>query len=149
FILAHGTLILFLACAFGFFMAWGMGANDVSNAMGTSVGSGVLTVKQAIIVAMVFEFLGAYLAGGEVTETVRSGIVDSRVVADTPHLLVYGMMSTLLGTALWLTIASAKGWPVSTTHTVIGAIMGFAVVGIGFDAVQWSKIWSIVGGWVF
>src|SRR5699024_8465337 len=149
FILAHGTLILFLACAFGFFMAWGMGANDVSNAMGTSVGSGVLTVKQAIIVAMVFEFLGAYLAGGEVTETVRSGIVDSRVVADTPHLLVYVMMSTLLGTALWRTIASAKGWPVSTTHTVIGAIMGFAVVGIGFDAVQWSKIWSIVGGWVF
>ncbi|HLR17074.1 MAG TPA: inorganic phosphate transporter [Alcanivoracaceae bacterium] len=148
FIVAHGTLILLLACAFGFFMAWGIGANDVANAMGTSVGSGVLTIKQAIIVAMIFEFLGAYLAGGEVTQTVRSGIVDSSVLENTPHLLVYGMLSTLLGTAVWLTIASAKGWPVSTTHTVIGAIIGFAAVGIGVDAVQWSKIWNIVGGWV-
>lgn len=149
FILAHATLILFIAGAFGFFMAWGMGANDVSNAMGTSVGSGVLTVKQAIIVAVIFEFCGAYLAGGEVTETVRSGIIHSSVVSETPELLVHGMMATLLGTALWLTIASAKGWPVSTTHTVIGAIIGFGVVGIGVDAIQWKQIGHVVGGWVF
>ncbi len=148
FILAYGPHILILACAFGFFMAWGMGANDVANAMGTSVGSGVLTVKQAIIVAMIFEFCGAYLAGGEVTQTIRSGIVQSNVVEDTPHLLVYGMLSTLLATGVWLTVASANGWPVSTTHTVIGAIIGFAAVGISIDAVQWSQIGSIVASWV-
>ncbi|MCK0538754.1 inorganic phosphate transporter [Alcanivorax quisquiliarum] len=148
FIIAHGTLILFLACAFGFFMAWGIGANDVANAMGTSVGSGVLTVRQAIVVAMIFEFCGAYLAGGAVTETVRSGIVDSGVMENTPHLLVYGMMASLLASALWLMIASTMGWPVSTTHTVIGAIVGFAAVGIGVDAVQWSQIGNIVLSWV-
>lgn len=148
FIIAYGPHILILACAFGFFMAWGMGANDVANAMGTSVGSGVLTVKQAIIVAMIFEFCGAYLAGGEVTETIRSGIVQSNVVEDTPHLLVYGMLSTLLATGVWLTVASANGWPVSTTHTVIGAIIGFAAVGISVDSVQWSQIGSIVASWI-
>lgn len=148
FIISYGPHILILACAFGFFMAWGMGANDVANAMGTSVGSGVLTVKQAIIVAMIFEFCGAYLAGGEVTETIRSGIVQSSVVEDTPHLLVYGMLSTLLATGVWLTVASANGWPVSTTHTVIGAIIGFAAIGISVDSVQWSQIGSIVASWV-
>lgn len=131
-------------------MAWGVGANDVANAMGTSVGAGALTIKQAIIVAMIFEFAGAYLAGGEVTSTIRSGIIDidKAGFSDSPELLVYGMLSSLLAAGTWLLFASHKGWPVSTTHSIIGAIVGFAVVGISVDAVVWSKIWAIVASWV-
>ena len=147
-LLANGTLILFVGCAFGFLMAWGIGANDVANAMGTSVGSKALTVRQAIVIAIVFEAAGAYLAGGEVTQTVRSGIVDSAVMADTPHLLVYGMMASLLAAGIWLVVASVFGWPVSTTHSIIGAIVGFATVGIGIDVVHWEKIQRIVASWV-
>jgi len=146
----YGLLFIGLACLFGFFMAWGVGANDVANAMGTSVGAGAITIKQAILIAMVFEFAGAYLAGGEVTSTVRSGIIDIEKAgfADSPELLVYGMLSSLLAAGIWLLIASHKGWPVSTTHSIIGAIVGFAVVGISADAVVWSQIWSIVASWV-
>lgn len=131
-------------------MAWGVGANDVANAMGTSVGAGAITIKQAILIAMVFEFAGAYLAGGEVTSTIRSGIIDIEKAgfADSPELLVYGMLSSLLAAGIWLLIASNRGWPVSTTHSIIGAIVGFAVVGISVDAVVWSKIWSIIASWV-
>src|SRR5690606_12144818 len=124
----YGTILLVLACLFGFFMAWGVGANDVANAMGTSVGSRALTLKQAILVAMVFEFLGAYLAGGEVTSTIRQGIIDADSMQDRPELMVYGMLSALLAAGTWLMIASIKGWPVSTTHSIIGAIVGFAAV---------------------
>ncbi|MEC8427235.1 MAG: inorganic phosphate transporter, partial [Pseudomonadota bacterium] len=119
----HGNTLLILACLFGVFMAWGVGANDVANAMGTSVGSRALTIKQAIVIAMVFEFLGAYLAGGEVTSTIRKGIIDPALMADTPELLVFGMMSALLAAGTWLLIASALGWPVSTTHSIVGAIV--------------------------
>ncbi|MEP4546587.1 MAG: inorganic phosphate transporter [Saccharospirillum sp.] len=144
----YGQWFVLLACLFGFFMAWGVGANDVANAMGTSVGSRALTVKQAIIIAMVFEFAGAYLAGGEVTGTIRKGIIDANVMAGSPELLVYGMMSSLLAAAIWLVIASMMGWPVSTTHTIVGAIVGFAAVGIGVEYVQWGKVTSIVMSWV-
>ncbi len=118
-----------LAAAFGLFMAWGIGANDVANAMATSVGSNALTIKQAIVVAAVFEFLGAVLAGGAVTDTVRKGIVDSDLLAGSPELLVYGMLAALLAAGTWLFIASKNGWPVSTTHSIVGAIVGFAAVG--------------------
>ena len=144
----HGNTLLILACIFGLFMAWGIGANDVANAMGTSVGSKALTIKQAIIVAMVFEFLGAYLAGGEVTSTIRKGIIDPATLADTPELLVFGMMSALLAAGTWLFIASIMGWPVSTTHSIVGAIVGFAAVGISVDAVAWGTVGQIVGSWV-
>ncbi|MFL2851154.1 MAG: inorganic phosphate transporter [Pseudohongiellaceae bacterium] len=146
----YGMVFLAMACLFGFFMAWGVGANDVANAMGTSVGAGAITIKQAILIAMVFEFAGAYLAGGEVTSTIRSGIIDIEKAgfADSPELLVYGMLSSLLAAGIWLLIASNRGWPVSTTHSIIGAIVGFAVVGISVDAVVWSKIWSIIASWV-
>ncbi len=137
-----------LAAAFGLFMAWGIGANDVANAMATSVGSKALTIKQAILVAAVFEFAGAVLAGGEVTSTIRKGIVDADLLADTPELLVYGMLASLLAAATWLLIASKKGWPVSTTHSIVGAIVGFAAVGIGIDAVKWGKVSTIVMSWV-
>ena len=137
-----------LAAAFGLFMAWGIGANDVANAMATSVGSKALTIKQAILVAAVFEFLGAVLAGGEVTSTIRKGIVDASILTDDPKLLVYGMLASLLAAGVWLLIASRNGWPVSTTHSIVGAIVGFAAVGIGIDAVQWSKVGTIVMSWV-
>jgi PiT family inorganic phosphate transporter len=144
----YGHILLILACIFGVFMAWGIGANDVANAMGTSVGSRALTMRQAIVIAMIFEFLGAYLAGGEVTATIRSGIVDPALMSDTPELLVYGMLSALLAAGVWLLIASILGWPVSTTHSIVGAIIGFAAVGISVDAVDWSSVTSIVSSWV-
>jgi PiT family inorganic phosphate transporter len=137
-----------LAALFGIFMAWGIGANDVANAMATSVGSKALTIKQAIFVAAIFEFLGAVLAGGAVTSTIRKGIVDTDLMAGDPRLLVYGMLASLLAAGTWLLIASRKGWPVSTTHSIVGAIVGFAAVGIGIDAVQWSKVGTIVMSWV-
>jgi PiT family inorganic phosphate transporter len=144
----YGTLLILLAGLFGFFMAWGVGANDVANAMGTSVGSKALTIKQAILIAMVFEFAGAYLAGGEVTSTIRKGIVDSDVFVSSPDLLVFGMLSALLAAGTWLMIASFMGWPVSTTHSIVGAIVGFAAVGVSTDAVNWSKVSTIVASWV-
>jgi len=144
----YGTILLVLACLFGFFMAWGVGANDVANAMGTSVGSRALTLKQAILVAMIFEFLGAYLAGGEVTSTIRQGIIDAESMEGRPELMVYGMLSALLAAGTWLMIASIKGWPVSTTHSIIGAIVGFAAVGIGVEAVYWGKVGTIAASWI-
>jgi PiT family inorganic phosphate transporter len=137
-----------LAALFGIFMAWGIGANDVANAMATSVGSKALTIKQAILVAAVFEFLGAVLAGGAVTSTIRKGIVDSDLLIGSPELLIYGMLAALLAAGTWLFIASRKGWPVSTTHSIVGAIVGFAAVGIGIDAVQWSQVATIVMSWI-
>ena len=142
------TIYIVLAAAFGLFMAWGIGANDVANAMATSVGSKALTIKQAIFVAAIFEFLGAVLAGGEVTSTIRKGIVDADLLAGSPELLVYGMLAALLAAGTWLLIASHKGWPVSTTHSIVGAIVGFAAVGIGVDAVHWEQVGTIVMSWV-
>lgn len=144
----YGTILLIMACVFGLFMAWGVGANDVANAMGTSVGSGALTLRQAIVIAMIFEFLGAYLAGGEVTATVRKGIIDPAVMAGTPELLVYGMLAALLAAGTWLLIASILGWPVSTTHSIVGAIVGFAAVGISVESVAWGKVGTIAASWV-
>jgi PiT family inorganic phosphate transporter len=137
-----------LACLFGFFMAWGIGANDVANAMGTSVGSRALTITQAIFIAMIFEFAGAYLAGGEVTSTIRKGIIDAEIMAGHPELMVYGMLAALLAAATWLLIASIQGWPVSTTHSIVGAIVGFAAVGISVDAIHWDKVGNIAASWV-
>lgn len=137
-----------LAGVFGLFMAWGIGANDVANAMATSVGSRALTLKQALLVAAIFEFAGAVLAGGAVTSTIRKGIVDADAIAGEPQLLVFGMLASLLAAGTWLLIASKKGWPVSTTHSIVGAIVGFAAVGLGMEAVKWAKVGSIVASWV-
>ena len=134
-----GTVFFVLAIIFGFYMTWGIGANDVANAMGTSVGSGAITVKQAIIIAAIFEFAGAFIAGGQVTKTIRKGIIDPTPLEANPELLVYGMLAALLAAAIWLMVASTRGWPVSTTHSIVGAIVGFAVAGIGMDAVNWGK----------
>ncbi len=129
-------------------MAWGIGANDVANALGTSVGSGAITVKTAIIVAAIFEFAGAAIAGSNVTRTIRKGIIDPTQAADKPEIIVFGMIAALLAAGCWLAIASTKGWPVSTTHSIVGAIVGFAVAGIGLEAVAWGKISFIVASWV-
>lgn len=143
----YGSMIVLITAVFGFFMAFGIGANDVSNAMGTSVGSGTITAKQAILVAMVFEFAGAYLAGGEVTETIKSGIIDIHHFSGRPDTLVLGMMSALFAAGTWLLLASKMGWPVSTTHSIIGAIIGFALVTVGAEAVHWGDLSGIVGSW--
>jgi PiT family inorganic phosphate transporter len=144
----YGFVLIVIAASVGFLMAWGIGANDVANAMGTSVGSKALTIKQAIFIAMIFEFAGAYLAGGEVTSTIRKGIIDSAYFVDTPELLVFGMISALFAAGIWLAFASYLGWPVSTTHSIIGAIVGFAAVGVSSDAVEWAKVGGIVGSWI-
>jgi PiT family inorganic phosphate transporter len=145
---SYGTILMVLAIVFGLYMTWGIGANDVANAMGTSVGSGAITVKQAIIIAAVFEFTGAFIAGGNVTSTIRKGIIDPSGIAGTPEVLVFGMLAALLAAALWLMIASTRGWPVSTTHSIVGALVGFGIAGIGIEAVQWGKIGTIAASWV-
>ena len=144
----YGFVLMVLAVVFGLYMTWGIGANDVANAMGTSVGSGAITVKQAIIIAAIFEFAGAFIAGGHVTKTIRKGIIDPTPIVNNPEILVFGMLAALLAAAIWLMIASTRGWPVSTTHSIVGAIVGFAMVGIGVDAVQWGKIGQIAASWV-
>jgi PiT family inorganic phosphate transporter len=144
----YGSIFLILAAVFGLFMAWGIGANDVANAMATSVGSKALTIKQAVVIAAVFEFAGAVLAGGQVTKTIRKGIVDAELLSANPELLLYGMLASLLAAGVWLLIASKNGWPVSTTHSIVGAIVGFAMVGIGMDAVHWDKVGFIVASWI-
>lgn len=151
FLVEHGGLVFTIACCCGFFMAWGIGANDVANAMGTSVGSRALTLKQAIILAAIFEFAGAFLAGGEVTSTVRKGILDMNALAKVPGApayMVYGMLAALMAAGVWLLFASWKGWPVSTTHSIIGSIVGFGVVAFGMEMVRWEQVGSIVASWV-
>ena len=116
--------------------------------MATSVGSRALTIKQAVIIAAIFEFTGAFLAGGQVTSTIRKGIIDASLLSGSPELLVYGMLAALLSAGIWLLIATRYGLPVSTTHSIVGAIVGFAAVGIGIEAVKWAKVGSIAASWV-
>ena len=147
-------ILLVLAILFGLFMAFNIGGNDVANSFGTSVGAGTLTMKQALMVAAVFEVSGAVLAGGSVTETVRSGIVDIDAMNVDPQSFAYIMMSALLGGAVWLLLATKMGWPVSTTHSIIGGIVGAAVTtGVatgtgGLEMVQWGEIGQIAISWV-
>jgi len=142
-----GFIFITLAIIFGLYMTWGVGANDVANAMGTSVGSGAITVKKAIIIAGIFEFSGAFLAGGHVTGTIRKGIIDSAMLPSA-EILVFGMLSALLASGIWLMVASYYGWPVSTTHTIVGSLIGFGLVGLGTGAVEWVKVTEIVASWV-
>jgi len=144
----YGTVFIVIAIVFGLYMTWGIGANDVANVMGTSVGSGAITVTTAIIIAGIFEFCGAALAGGRVTATIRKGIIDPSPIINNPEILIFGMLGALLAAAVWLMIASTRGWPVSTTHSIVGAVVGFAIAGIGIDAVKWDKIGQIVASWV-
>lgn len=142
------TLILCVAVIGGLYMAWNIGANDVANAMGTSVGSKAITFKQAIIIAAVFEFLGAMLVGGHVTDTIRKGIVDPQVFMADPDIFIAGMLSALIGAAIWLNIATYFGLPVSTTHSIVGSIFGFGLLYGGFSSVNWFKLFLIVSSWI-
>ncbi len=142
------TVLLIIALVFGFYMAWCIGANDVANAMGTSVGSGALTLKKAVLIAAVLEFSGAFLVGSHVTKTVRKGIVNPEIFQNNHLIFVYGMLAALLAAAVWLQLASYNGWPVSTTHSIVGAILGFGTVVGGFQAIYWGKVASIVASWV-
>lgn len=129
-----------LAMAFGLYMAWNIGANDVANAMGTSVGSGALTLKRAVILAAIMEFTGAFFIGPHVTETVRKGIIDVGMFSIDPdgaRMLCFGMLAALLAAGAWLQLASYFGWPVSTTHSIVGSIVGFGCVYGGINAVNW------------
>ena len=140
--------LLVLAAIFGFYMAWNIGANDVANAMGTSVGSGALTLRNAVILAALLEFAGAFFAGASVSDTIRKGIVDPEVFAAEPTLFVCGMLASLLAAGVWLQIASYFGWPVSTTHSIIGAVIGFGAVFAGIQAINWDKAGLIAVSWV-
>jgi PiT family inorganic phosphate transporter len=147
--------LLFLGIAFGVFMAFNIGGNDVANSFGTSVGAGTLTIKQALLVAAVFEVSGAVIAGGQVTETIRGGIVDLSDVTLSPNDFVFIMMSALVAAAIWLLFATNRGYPVSTTHSIIGGIVGASLTlgyvtsqGSPLDMVQWGEIGKIVLSWV-
>lgn len=141
------TLILIIAIIAGFYMAWNIGANDVANSMADAVGSKAISLFWAIVLAGIFEFLGAVLVGSHVTNTIRKGIIDSQVFAPDPRLLAYGMLSSLLAAALWLNIASFVGMPVSTTHSIVGAVCGFGLFAAGFQHVHWNKLGQIVASW--
>jgi phosphate/sulfate permease len=148
----EGALIA-LVLIVGFYTAWNIGANDVANAMGTSVGSGALTLKQAVIVAGIFEFLGAFLVGANVSETVRKKMFDPGLLPgiygdQAAIVLALGMIAALLATGTWLMFASYFHWPVSTTHSIVGAVVGFGCVGVGFGNVDWAQVGLITVGWV-
>lgn len=139
-----GALTLLL----GFYMAWNIGANDVANAMGTSVGSKALTLKKAVFLAAILEFSGAFFVGSEVSETIQKGIVDPTVFSSEPLLFILGMMGALLSTGILLQIASYFGLPISTTHALVGAVLGFGLVIGGAGAIFWSKLGTIVASWI-
>lgn len=141
-------LILALAIVFGFYVAWNIGANDVANAVGTSVGSGALTLKRAVILAAIFEFAGAYFLGSNVAETIEAGIVKPEFFQNDLRLYIYGMLAALLATGVWLQIATSFGWPVSTTHAIVGAVLGFGLVSGAMEAIYWGEMISIVVSWV-
>ena len=132
----------------GFYAAWNIGANDVANAMGTSVGSGALTLKRAVILAAILEFTGAFFFGSHVSKTMQSGIINPDFFIHDPRTLVYGMLAALASTGLWLQLASYFGWPVSTTHSIVGAIVGFGAVVGGWHAVYWEQVAFIVSCWI-
>ena len=142
------TALLIVILLTGFYMAWNIGANDVANAMGTSVGSGALTLKRAVILAAILEFSGAFFFGSHVSKTMQSGIINAEIFRDDPHILVYGMLAALASSGIWLQIASYFGWPVSTTHSIVGAIVGFGAVVGGLKAIYWEQVGFIVSSWI-
>jgi len=141
------TILLGMALLFGFYMAWNIGANDVANSMGTSVGSKVLTLRKAVLVAGILNFCGAVFLGSHVTNTVRNGMFNPQLFSNDMYILVYGMLAALLAAGTWLQLATYFGWPVSTTHSIVGAIVGFVIVSKGGSAVNWNQIVRIVASW--
>nr|AGJ84129.1 phosphate transporter 2-1 [Ziziphus jujuba] len=151
-LLFHGTtkmkVLAYLTLLSGFYMAWNIGANDVANAMGTSVGSGALTLRQAVLTAAVLEFSGAFLMGTHVTSTMQKGILVTSVFQGNDSLLFAGLLSSLAAAGTWLQVASSYGWPVSTTHCIVGAMVGFGLVYGGVNAVFWSSLARVSSSWL-
>ena len=141
-------IILLLAIPLGLYMSWNIGANDVANAFGTSVGSGALSLRQALLIAAVFELLGAILVGGHVTQTIRKGIVNPGYFTGDPRAIVLGMFAALLSASVWIHIATAKGLPVSTTHSIVGGVVGFGLAAGGMKVVVWGKFLKVIFSWI-
>lgn len=143
----YNLFFIVLACAIGLWMAWGVGANDLANIMSTAIGSKAISVKQALIIAIVFEIAGAFLGGAEVTDTIRGGIIDITLFKDTPQLFIYGMLSVLMAGAVWMTTASFLGMPVSITNAIVGAIVGVGALMLGVHAIHWNMVGYIAISW--
>lgn len=144
----HGELYIILACVFGLFMTWGVGANDLANVMSTSMGSKALSVRQVIIIAIIFEFAGAFLGGIQVSDTIRHGIINTDVLNSHPEVFIEGMLAVLLAGSTWMILASYLGLPVSITHTIVGAIVGFGAIELGIGAIEWSHVKVIAISWI-
>lgn len=139
--------ILILGYIFGFYMAWNIGANDVANSMASAVGAKAITIRQAIFIAAILNVVGATFIGAHVTNTIRKGIVSTQVLAD-PHLTLIGALSALLAAAMWVSFATWKSLPVSTTHSIVGAMIGFGIMAGGVDVINWAKLGAVVLSWV-
>lgn len=141
-------IILSLASLVGFYMAANIGANDLANAMGTSVGSRALTIKQAVLISIIANVIGAGLAGSYVTNTISKGIIDPSFLANAPDKLMLGMFAALIAAGLWVHLSTYLGLPVSTTHAIVGAVVGFGIIGVKVSAISWAKVIGIATGWV-
>lgn len=144
----HSTLYIILALSLCFLMTWGVGANDLANVMSTTMGSKAVTVRQAMIIAVVFEFAGAFFGGAGVTETMRDGIINTSLLVDQPHILIQGMLGVLLACTFWMNFASYLGVPVSITNALVGSMVGFGSVVLGHDAIHWEQVSHIAIGWL-
>lgn len=141
-------LVLVSSSFISLYVALNIGGNDLANAMGTSVGSGALTLKKAVFLSIIFNFLGAVLAGGHVTNTIRKGIIDPMLFSNTPERLVLGMLASLLAAGVWIHLASHYGLPVSTTHSIVGAVIGFGIIAVGPKAISWKGLLNVMLSWV-
>ena len=141
------TLVIAVAAIFGAYMALNIGANDVANNMGPAVGANAVTMGGAILIAAIAESAGALLAGGDVVTTIAKGIIDPAGIAEV-HIFVWAMLAALLSAALWLNLATALGAPVSTTHSIVGGVMGAGIAAAGFSAVNWATMSKIAASWV-
>lgn len=144
----YSILFLVAALVLCFMMTWGVGANDLANVMSTTMGSKAVTVRQAMLIAIIFEFAGAFLGGSGVTETMRDGIIDSSQLANEPLVLIEGMLGVLFACTIWMNLASYLGVPVSITNALVGSMVGFGTVVLGTDAIHWSKVTNIAIGWI-
>jgi len=140
-------IILITAYACGFYMSWNIGANDVANSMASAVGAKAITIRQAVFIAGILNIVGATFIGSHVTNTIRKGIISNEVMSD-PHIALLGALAALLASALWITFATWKSLPVSTTHSIVGAMLGFGVVAGGFSVVKWEKLFAVVMSWI-
>jgi len=139
--------ILIIGYIFGFYMAWNIGANDVANSMASSVGAKAITIRQAIFLAGILNIVGAVFIGSHVTNTIRKGIVSTDIMTD-PHVALIGALSALLAAALWVSFATWKSLPVSTTHSIVGAMIGFGIMAGGFTVINWGKLFAVVLSWI-